>query len=293
MDVHEIPIPPPWVFENGVYYNDVTGEETTTHPLKRLMDAKAAAEGPSSEENTSSLDKRELVSSLDSSLEYINTALIETQQEEMVPATNMDHTQREGKNASGDDEEKESAPVKIKRAPGLRYFDFRCLWRETSLFGEINSYGLTVRWYMDRSVTITFDGLEGKWDLSHLEGLYGPIERIDLFVGAKLNIFGRKMSINSCGASTCKWIEDEGQRLKKQQNWLQERVESVGKVPVVRRPPPKGPLQNSGRGGRPAGSDDLRRMTTENSKLLEQLAKIGMGHCVPPPYYTKEHRPDS
>ena len=79
----------------------------------------------------------------------------------------------------------------------------------------------------------------------------------------------------------------------KQQNWLQERVESVGKVPVVRRPPPVGPLQFSGRSSKPAGSDNLRMIFMENAKLHEQLATLGMGHCVPPSYYTKEHKNQS
>ena len=31
-------------------------------------------------------------------------------------------------------------------------------------------------------------------------------------------------------------------------------------------------------------------ITVDNAKLSEQLATLGMSHCVPPSFYTKEHK---
>jgi len=179
------------------------------------------------------------------------------------------------------------------RMRGQKYNDFRCMWKEFGLMGETNSYGLVIRYYPDGQTVIKFDGVEGKWHLSQLMGPYGPLDRYDLFVGAKVTVFGRHMSIASCGASTCRWIEDEGRRLAQQQEWLQQRVESVGAVPLVQRAPPMGPSSAQGRAGKAAGSDDLRRRANENAKLAEQLAGLGMAHCIAPKFYTKFHTADS
>jgi hypothetical protein len=179
------------------------------------------------------------------------------------------------------------------RMRGQKYQDFRCMWKEFGLMGETNSYGLVIRYYPDGQTVIKFDGVEGMWHLSQLTGPYGPIDRYDLFVGAKVMVFGRHMSIASCGASTCRWIEDEGRRLAQQQEWLQQRIESVGAVPLVHRAPPVGPNSAQGRSGKPAGSDDLRRRANQNAKLAEQLAGLGMAHCVAPTFYTKFHTADS
>jgi hypothetical protein len=179
------------------------------------------------------------------------------------------------------------------RMKGMKYTDFRCMWKEFGLMGETNSYGLVIRYYPDGQTVIKFDGVEGMWHLSKLVGPYGPIDRYDLFVGAKVTVFGRHMSIASCSASTCRWIEEEGRRLAQQQEWLQQRIESVGAVPLVQRAPPVGPNSAQGRSGKPAGSDDLRRRANENAKLAEQLAGLGMANCVAPTFYTKFHTADS
>ena len=309
-----MPVPPPWqVNEDGKgWINDITGEESLEHPLKRILEAKRATEEPAEDVNSTAL----VVSTQGEEPTNAEASIEEKDNEEaaaLVVAKEEDETGEEGQQqqeqlALPDSKgtgatqlapiENENARKLMKassRASRGRYSDFRCLWKEKGLFGETNSYGLTLRYYEDASTDIRFDGVEGMWVATQLDGPYGPLDKLDLFVGAKIKIFGRHLSINSTGASTTHWIEEEGKRLMKQQNWLQERVESVGRMPVVRRPPPSGPLAFSGRSNKPAGGDNLRMITVNNAKILEQLSTLGMGHCGSsiPHFYTKEHLADS
>jgi hypothetical protein len=276
-----MPVPPPWREndEGDGWVNDITEEVSLEHPLKRVLEKRSLAATASA-----------LVVS------GAEGGLVETKDDSdaLVPG---------GKPATGgakqlvplDNESARKLTKASNKALRGRYSDYRCLWKEKGLFGETNSYGLVMRYYEDGSTDIKFDGVDGMWVATQLEGHYGPIEKIDLFVGAKIKIFGRHLSINSTGASTTHWIEEEGKRLMKQQNWLQERVESVGKVPIIRRPPPIGPLSFSGRSSKPAGGDNLRMITVNNGKLLEQLATLGMSHCgnSMPGFWTSEHFHDS
>lgn len=278
MDYSSLPLPPPWREHttSGQYYNELTGESTSEHPVQRAL------------RNRSSGDKVRASGEPEMKGEV---AMQPSESNNGRPFLEID---TKTSNATQLVPLDSSAADKLAaRASRGKYTDYRCMWKELGLFGDTNSYGLTLRYFEDGSTEIKFDGVEGMWVATQLEGHYGPIERIDLFVGAKIKVFGRHLSINSTGATATRWIEDEGRRLMKQQNWLQERVESVGKVPVVRRPPPVGPLQFSGRSSKPAGSDNLRMIFMENAKLHEQLATLGMGHCVPPSYYTKEHKNQS
>ena len=275
MDYSTFPVPPPWVLREGSYHNDVTGETISEHPVQRALNRSASDKLPGEPETKGEVDILPPESS--------ETAPNGRPFLEIDTKASNNVTQLEPLDTRAADK------LTAKASRG-KYTDYRCMWKEVGLFGDTNSYGLTLRYFEDGSAEVKFDGVEGMWVATQLEGHYGPIDRIDLFVGAKIKVFGRHLSINSTGASATQWIEEEGKRLMKQQNWLQERVESVGKVPVVRRPPPLGPLQFSGRSSKPAGSDNLRMITMENAKLNEQLAGLGMSHCVPPPFMTKEHR---
>ena len=175
----------------------------------------------------------------------------------------------------GSDESRAVALVSDGASTRGLHWDFRCVWKELGLFGHVNSYGLTIRYFEDGRTVIKFDGLDGKWMFSQLLGSHGPLDRYDFFVGAKVRIFGRHLTISSTNASTCQWIDDEGKRLLKKQDWLQSRIESVGAVPAVRRNEPIGIKCNFTRKGN-SGNADLRRIHSENTKLLEQLASLGM-----------------
>lgn len=110
-------------------------------------------------------------------------------------------------------------------------------------------------------------------------GPHGPIERHDLFIGAKVKVFGRHLTITTASASTCHWIDVEGKRLLKQQEWLREKIESVRATPCVRRPVPLA-IKHIVRASRSAGNTDLRRLLDQNAKLGEQAANLGLAQCL-------------
>jgi len=239
MDLSQIPLPPPWRRspETGFYVNEITGQSTPEHPAEgflRLRQQQGSPREPEEEDGDGDGPGRPW-----------GGELVTTTQ------PSQQHQQRK-----------------------LKSWDFRCLWKELGLFGNVNSYGLTLRYFEDGTTEVRFDGLDGQWVFSQLEGTHGPIERYDLFVGAKIRVFGRHLTISSTSASTCQWIDDEGKRLLKRQDFLQQKIESVGAVPVVRRNEPIGIKCHFAK--RPSGGADLRRIYMENAKLTEQLAGLGM-----------------
>ena len=159
------------------------------------------------------------------------------------------------------------------------FVDFRCVWREAGLFG-IKSFGLVIRYFEDNgNILVKFDGIEGEWRLSALEGPYGPIDRNDLFVGGKIQLFGRSLTISAANASVCHWIDVEGKRLQNMIKWLQTKIETVGAVPIIRREAPT-MTSNIQRSSKAEGHQNLRKLKAEIAKLGEQLAYLGLSHLL-------------
>ena len=131
----------------------------------------------------------------------------------------------------------------------------------------------------DGSSIVKFDGVDAKWYMNVLEGPYGSIERWDLFIGAKVRIFGRHLSITSANASVCHWNDVQAKKLMKKQEWLRQKIESVGAVPIVRRQVPVC-IKNIVRASKAEGRTDLRRLFNENAKLYEQLTKLGLAYTL-------------
>lgn len=236
-----VPLPPPWrLLASGQYVNDITGEESNAHPFLRHIADKSAA--PEEEDGESGTPGRP----------YLGADTV------AVASPSTAGTGKQNK---------------------LKHWDFRCTWKELGLFGNVNSYGLTVRYYEDGQTVVNFDGLDGRWHFSQLDGPHGPLDRYDLFVGAKIHVFGRHLTIAATSASTCQWIDEEGKRLLKRQDWLQSKIESVGAVPVVRRPTPTGIKGHFGKKAN-SGNADLRRISNDNKKLGEQLAGLGMARIA-------------
>ena len=320
------PLPPPWRFiaAEGAYINDDTGDVSTIHPYQRLMDRRAAEQevvnvGTATGKSSSSAGNTESKSQDNSGSDRYpsSTANIDglghlredgsdgplfVEETSLVEVKSLNdgekaETQLQVQDTGTHVSVSNSAGVPITaktlkaKMKGQKYTDFRCGWKELSLLGETNSYGLVIRYYPNGQVLVKFDGVDGQWLFNQMMGPYGPLDRYDLFVGAKINIFGRHMTISTAGASCCHWIEEEGTRLSKQQEWLQKRVESVGEVPLVHRAPPPGlhPTMSS----KPAGGVNLRQVHNNNTKLLDQLSRLGMSMCVPPQYYTRDHKVDT
>lgn len=159
------------------------------------------------------------------------------------------------------------------------FADFRCEWQETGLFGDTSAFGLTIRFFPgDGRALVRLDGEGRRWEPAAVTTRHGAAERWDMFVGSKVVVFGRTLSIGSSSFEVCREIERLGDRLRARQSWLRSRVEAVGGVPVVRGPGLE-PLVLDFR-HTSSGRSNLRKLATENNRLAEQLCALGMGHLL-------------
>ena len=159
------------------------------------------------------------------------------------------------------------------------FFDFRCVWRESGFFGT-NSYGLVIRYLLESGISLVkFDGIEGEWKLSVIEGPHGPLDRNDLFIGGRLKLFGRSLTISTANASACHWIDVEGKRLQNTIKWLQTKIENVGAIPIIRREVPA-MTRHIQRSSKAEGHQNLRKLKIEIAKLGEQLAHLGLSRLL-------------
>ena len=298
VDYTSLPLPPPWrlsqqqhglIETGGAFVNELTGEVTDVHPFLRLLELRRLREERGNSHSPVPQTK-------DVGVSVIIPAPPEGRGEETGmpgrPYVSFDQTggggrgEELGGDSSGGTNQLfsngEFSETKQQHPPQKQQFfsDFRCIWKELGLFGDTKAYGLVIRYFEDGQTIIKFDGLDGKWHYSQLEGQYGPIERYDLFIGARVKVFGRHLTVSATSASTCHWIDIEGKKLQKHQEWLQAKIESVGAVPLVRRQPPTA-IKHIVRASKSAGNTDLRRLANENARLSEQIANLGLGSSVP------------
>jgi hypothetical protein len=170
--------------------------------------------------------------------------------------------------------------------------EFTCRWREQNMSGEKINYSVTLRYYVEsRRITVRFDGVDAQWRYSEIEGRYGPITRHDLFLGARIKLFGRSLTINAVAGDACSWIDHEAVLLRRQREFLQDKIISVGAMPVVKRDSPQ---QLSSIGREVAGSVNLRRLFNEVMQLREQLSDLGLSHLAasmpPRPEHSHSHK---
>ena len=159
------------------------------------------------------------------------------------------------------------------------FVDFRCVWKESGFLG-MNSYGLVIRYFLESGIALVkFDGIEGEWKLSVIEGPHGPLDRNDLFIGGRVKLFGRSLTITTANASVCHWIDVEGKRLQNKIKWLQTKIENVGAIPIIRREFPT-MTRHIQRSSKAEGHQNLRKMKTEIAKLGEQLAHLGLSRLL-------------
>lgn len=166
------------------------------------------------------------------------------------------------------------------RMPEGRYYEYYSTWSERDLYGRVTPYGVTIRYFpsgIDGSRTlIKFDGVVAEWVFSQLHGPFGPLEQFDLFIGAKVKVFGRQLSITAASAASINWIENQRQKLERQQEAFRNKIMSVNAVPCVKSKSNEGPVRNITRNSRAPGQYDLRRLHNENSRLGEQIAALGL-----------------
>ena len=94
-----------------------------------------------------------------------------------------------------------------------------------------------------------------------------------------MRIFGRHLTITSADSSVCHGIEKKAEKLTKKIAWLQEKIEKIGAVPLIRRQAPV-VTRNIVREANSSGHSNLRKLKNDVSKLSEQLLDLGLSHLL-------------
>ena len=115
--------------------------------------------------------------------------------------------------------------------PPPRTLNFLSWWHETTAKGSVRrdlrlSYDTT-----DGSVTLGLDKKTATlYRLSHLEGRYGPVGPFDLYVGAALEVLGRRLTLKqTADLATKTWVEAEAARLRRVQERLLDELRTYGR----------------------------------------------------------------
>ena len=115
--------------------------------------------------------------------------------------------------------------------PPPRTLNFLSWWHETTAKGSVRrdlrlSYDTT-----DGSVTLGLDKKTATlYRLSHLEGRYGPVGPFDLYVGAALEVLGRRLTLKqTADLATKTGVEAEAARLRRVQERLLDELRTYGR----------------------------------------------------------------
>mmetsp|Transcript_11697 Transcript_11697/g.19579 ORF Transcript_11697/g.19579 Transcript_11697/m.19579 type:complete len:306 (-) Transcript_11697:155-1072(-) len=297
-------LPPHWCeveMEDGSisYRNDITQEETAEHPFvtfiqmrKQMMDEansddlmfslEAALAEKHSSNDLSRTPDTDPVNGIENTANGVSTPkTIVAVGDTPSPSSPAQQVVNENKNSSDPLQTQPLEGLAELNFPSGKYFDYHCQWSERDLFGKVNLYGLTLRYYYEdneRRTLVKFDGLVGEWVYSKLDGAYGPLCEYDFYIGAKVCVFGRHLTISSASGSAIRWIENEKKRLEKQQNYYRDRIFAVGSVPCV-----KGKDAMAVRHitrDRAPGKVDVRRMLMDTTRLGEQFASLGLAQGI-------------
>ena len=196
----------------------------------------------------------------------------------LFTVTDNDGFYNEGENQYPVFGEQAETPSSLK---GNRFPEFRCDWKELGLFGDRQCFGLTIQLSVPEFLTmVKFDGVDASFEFTVLDGPYGPVGRHDLFIGSRVKLLGRTLTISYANPLACQWIDKEYNKLVNMQNFLRSKIENIGAIPIVKRAYWE-PLQVVPRGSKGIGGRcDLRKLLNENKKLGEQLAALGLGDCI-------------
>jgi hypothetical protein len=138
---------------------------------------------------------------------------------------------------------------------------------------------LTIRFLDNGDTLLKFDGINGEWTFTALKGPYGVLEMQDLFIGARVNVFGRHLTISSANAAACNWIQSEQARLEKEQEEFRRKIESLGEVPCIRKKTIS-TIRDITRNAKTAGQTNLRQILKDNARLGDQLASLGLADQI-------------
>lgn len=292
----ELLLPPNWRQEvrNGVdvFVNEMSGEETTEHPyhqfLRKFTQTPALSKPSQSKRSSHASSPVRPSSAADEpplSTSNHGAAIAESIPETTRPNSSVGFKMHIIDSAT---HQKPSSP-NLNEFFGTRteatfpdlsslkevYYDYHCQWTERDLNGDISMYGLTIRYQKNRTTMIKFDGIDATWTYTALKGPYGCLEMHDLFVGAKVTLFGRHLTISAANSAACKWISKEKKRLEKQQEEFRRKVESIGEIPCVKRKDSSN-VKDITRVGKLDEQTNLRLLLKENARLGEQLANLGL-----------------
>ncbi|KAJ1446565.1 hypothetical protein M885DRAFT_545965 [Pelagophyceae sp. CCMP2097] len=100
---------------------------------------------------------------------------------------------------------------RIPAAPPLLVFTS---WWQESDKGKSVRRDAELSFDQDGGCSIFLDRDRSKvYRLSHVVGKYGPVEAVDLFVGARLHVLGRDLTLRQANLETVTWLAAEAARL--------------------------------------------------------------------------------
>jgi hypothetical protein len=275
-----------------VYVNEISGEQSSVHPYEKFLEASKNINKIKSRPSTSNTQSSEnfwkdVISkptkSEEDFLSSFNQENNENSQELLrieypmnsyteekaspLPNPLLDETSRPTTRGGGKTKSK-----------GAKY-DYHCQWSERDIFGKVTLYGLTIRFLDNGDTLLKFDGINGEWTFTALKGPYGVLEMQDLFIGARVNVFGRHLTISSANAAACNWIQSEQARLEKEQEEFRRKIESLGEVPCIRKKTIS-TIRDITRNAKTAGQTNLRQILKDNARLGDQLASLGLADQI-------------
>lgn len=119
--------------------------------------------------------------------------------------------------------------VSLSKTPPPAFLCFTSWWRETERGHSVRREVRLKFDTRDGSVTLCLNKVTStQYRLSHMEGKFGPVEAIDLYVGAQLRVLGRVLTLRQADSPTVHWLEAESERLMAIQRKLLDELASYG-----------------------------------------------------------------
>jgi hypothetical protein len=122
--------------------------------------------------------------------------------------------------------------VQLRR--GRPSADFTCTWKHIPPVGKAINYSLTIHFYPDESAKVVIHNVEGaKYELTHIDGVFGNVTRLDLFIGATIKLFGRNMTISGTSVHIANEIEAVAKVLQRKNAWIISKLQGLGKYTCI------------------------------------------------------------